>query len=107
MPAFFAIAALLGVIVFALMLRPLWKESRALGRYDMVLFACECGEQRERKGERANEAANCGVKESPTTPRTPDTPTFNASFMFKFPVRSSGPFQTRAAPPPSGGTPPK
>lgn len=34
----------------------LWSEARTLGRYDMVLLACECGEQRERKGERANEA---------------------------------------------------
>ncbi len=30
MPAFFAIAGLLGAVVFALMLRPLWKESRAV-----------------------------------------------------------------------------
>lgn len=30
MAAFFAIAALLGVVVFALMLRPLWRESRAV-----------------------------------------------------------------------------
>ncbi len=30
MPAFYAIAGLLGIIVFALMLRPLWKDARAV-----------------------------------------------------------------------------